>query len=70
MLSFNNLGRIGRLGNQMFQYSALKGIAEKNNFDFCMPESNFSSPWVDHQLFDTASRPAICYYYSDVRNVW
>jgi hypothetical protein len=53
MLSFNNLGRIGRLGNQMFQYSALKGIAKKNQFDFCIPESNFSNPWADHQLFDT-----------------
>ena len=53
MLSFNNLGRIGRLGNQMFQYSALKGIAEKNGFEYCIPESNFSNPWSDHQLFDT-----------------
>lgn len=53
MLSFNNLGKIGRLGNQMFQYSALRGISEKNNFDYCIPDSNFSNPWEDHQLFDT-----------------
>jgi len=30
-LSFNNMGRIGRLGNQMFQYAALVGISEANN---------------------------------------
>ena len=27
MLSFNKLGKSGRLGNQMFQYAALRGIA-------------------------------------------
>ena len=34
MLSFNNLGRHGRLGNQMFQYAAIKGIARNRGFDF------------------------------------
>jgi len=28
-LSYNNIGRYGRLGNQMFQYAAVLGIAEK-----------------------------------------
>jgi hypothetical protein len=27
MLAFNHLGRLGRLGNQMFQYASLRGIA-------------------------------------------
>ena len=26
MIGFNHLGRLGQLGNQMFQYAALKGI--------------------------------------------
>jgi hypothetical protein len=30
-ISFNQLGNLGHLGNQMFQYSAAKGIANKNN---------------------------------------
>ena len=37
MLSFNSLGNLGRLGNQMFQYSALKGIASHHGYDFCIP---------------------------------
>jgi len=28
-LSYNNVGRYGRLGNQMFQYAAVLGISEK-----------------------------------------
>jgi hypothetical protein len=37
MLSFNYLGNLGRLGNQMFQYASLKGIASKRGYDFCIP---------------------------------
>ena len=37
MIGFNHLGRMGRLGNQMFQYAALKGIARNRNFEFCLP---------------------------------
>lgn len=42
MISFNSLGNLGRLGNQMFQYASLKGIATNRGFDFCIPpESAF-----------------------------
>jgi hypothetical protein len=37
MLSFNCLGNLGRLGNQMFQYASLKGIASHRNYDFVIP---------------------------------
>jgi len=37
MIGFNHIGRLGRLGNQMFQYAALKGIAKNRGFDFCIP---------------------------------
>lgn len=37
MISFNQLGNLGRLGNQMFQYASLRGIAENRGFDFCIP---------------------------------
>ena len=37
MISFSNLGLLGRLGNQMFQYAALKGIAAHNSTDYCLP---------------------------------
>lgn len=37
MISFNNIGNLGRLANQMFQYASLKGIASNRGFDFCIP---------------------------------
>ena len=37
MISFSNLGSLGRLGNQMFQYASLKGIAAHNSTDYCLP---------------------------------
>ena len=39
MLAFNHLGRLGQLGNQMFQYAALKGIAERHGYDFMIPNN-------------------------------
>ena len=43
MIGFNYLGRKGRLGNQMFQYAALRGIAENNGYDWCIPPQGSSS---------------------------
>ena len=37
MLAFNELGNSGRLGNQMFQYAALRGIAANKGYDWCIP---------------------------------
>ena len=36
-VAFNHLGKLGRLGNQMFQYAATKGIASKISSDFMIP---------------------------------
>jgi hypothetical protein len=52
MIGFNHLGRHGRLGNQMFQYAGLMGIADHNDYEFAIPPSNFQDPWNDHQLFE------------------
>lgn len=52
MIGFNHLGRHGRLGNQMFQYAGLRGIAAHKGYDFCIPPSDFKDEWNDHQLFD------------------
>lgn len=57
MIGFNHLGRHGRLGNQMFQYAALRGIAETHGYDFCIPESEFTNEWQDHQLFEAFELP-------------
>ena len=36
-IGFNHLGRHGRLGNQMFQYAGLRGIAAHKGYDFAIP---------------------------------
>lgn len=37
-IGYNRLGSNGRLGNQMFQYAALRGIAAKNGYDWVIPK--------------------------------
>ena len=37
MIGFNHIGTIGRFGNQMFQYAALKGIAANRGFEYTIP---------------------------------
>ena len=36
-VAFNHLGKLGQLGNQMFQYAAAKGIASKVGASFMIP---------------------------------
>ena len=36
-IGFNGLGNSGRLGNQLFQYASLRGIAANRGFDFVFP---------------------------------
>ena len=37
MIGLNYLGKLGQLGNQMFQYAALMGIADKLGTSFTIP---------------------------------
>ena len=37
MLANDDLGNLGRLGNQMFQYAALRGLASKHGYEYCLP---------------------------------
>jgi hypothetical protein len=37
MLAFNKIGNLGRLGNQMFEYAAVRGIAAKHGYDWSIP---------------------------------
>ena len=50
MLTYSKLGKNGRLGNQMFQYAALKGIARNNNYEFRIPFSDGYYEHSDHFL--------------------
>ena len=38
MIGHNHLGKNGRLGNQMFQYAATRGIAAMHGYDWCIPD--------------------------------
>jgi len=51
MIGFDSLGKLGRLGNQMFQYASLKGISRNMGYDYCIPPSLSKDIWNDHQLF-------------------
>jgi hypothetical protein len=37
MIGFDAIGTMGRLGNQMFQHAAVKGIARHRGFEYCIP---------------------------------
>ena len=50
-IGYNRLGSNGRLGNQMFQYSALRGIAKNRGYDFKVPPSNDKYE-ANYGLFD------------------
>ncbi len=45
MITFNMLGRAGRLGNQLFQIAATIGVARRNGTDYAFP------PWPYAEYF-------------------
>lgn len=50
-IGYNRLGSNGRLGNQMFQYAALRGIAANRRFDWVIPRpENYGTS--NYGLFD------------------
>jgi hypothetical protein len=52
MIGYNRLGSNGRLGNQMFQYASLRGIADKNGYDWCIPPEEYDHK-DNYGLFET-----------------
>lgn len=64
MIGFNNFGNYGHLGNQMFQYASLKGIARNRGYDWCIPpQENFGKYYNllshVHQCFNLNCNAAI-----------
>ena len=45
MITFLELGKLGRLGNQLYQYAALRGISEKTGLECKVP--NFNLEWKE-----------------------
>ena len=50
MIGFNHLGNLGQLGNQMFQYAALKGIAGKHGYQYCIPKNGVVTDALGNKL--------------------
>ena len=63
MIGYNTLGTNGRLGNQMFQYASLRGIADKHGYDFCIPPEDHPT-YADYALF--LAKPSRLQGYSSV----
>ena len=42
MITYSNLGKMGRLGNQMFQYASLYGTAFLRGYEFGIPDEDLS----------------------------
>jgi len=51
-ISYNRLGSNGRLGNQMFQYASLRGIAAYNGYDWMIPPDD-TNHRDNYGLFET-----------------
>src|SRR3989344_2033471 len=47
MITFRELGKFGQFGNQLFQYAGTKLYAEKNGFDFALPD------WIGTKIFQS-----------------
>jgi len=60
MLAFNELGNNGRLGNQMFQYAALRGLAAAKGYEWCIPP--FTTARIDNYSL------ANCFIMNSVRH--
>tara|TARA_B100001057_G_scaffold64888_1_gene58634 strand:+ start:143 stop:991 length:849 start_codon:yes stop_codon:yes gene_type:complete len=57
MLAFNNIGSLGRLGNQMFEYAALRGISAKHGYEWMIPppENKGIENYSLHECFKLSS---------------
>ena len=50
MIGNNRIGCNGRLGNQMFQYASMKGIAAMKGFDWVVPPAIMIILQITHCL--------------------
>ena len=74
MIGLNYLGKMGQLGNQMFQYAAIKGIAKNRGYDFCIPNhhevvNDGLGNKLRIELFDVFEIPSIEYGLLETDNV-
>jgi hypothetical protein len=70
-ISYNQLGSNGRLGNQMFQYAGLRGIAANREYDWMIPrpESYGDSNYGLFDCFEMSSVEEKNFGYLNVHSV-
>lgn len=47
MITHRSIGHQGRLGNQMFQYASIVGIAKKYNYDYCFHNNHLLNSYFN-----------------------
>ena len=52
MIGFDALGTMGRLGNQMFQHGAVKGIARHKGYQYAIPPKDPECQIDNYGLLD------------------
>ena len=58
MIGFNNLGNMGRLGNQMFEYATLRGIAANKGYQWCIPPTSHKGI-ENYSLHEAFTMPSV-----------
>ena len=53
-ISFQGLGNEGRLGNQMFQYAFVRGVAHNRGFDWVVPGPDADTVSYTHLTLPTS----------------
>jgi len=69
MITFNRLGTLGRLGNQLFQIASVTGIALKNGYEYAFPEWKYSQYFETPLPKTTEKKPVLpekTYHYTSV----
>jgi hypothetical protein len=66
IVTFTNLGKLGRLGNQLFQIAAVVGTASRNGMDYALPVWKFRDyTKADHTKFGAELNPNLIYHEQD-----
>ena len=52
MIGNDRIGSNGRLGNQMFQYASMRGIAAARGYDWVVPPQEYDHT-ANYALFET-----------------
>lgn len=61
MITFSELGKYGRLGNQLFEISTVLSVAHRNNDTYIFPPWEYEQYFNLHNCFSTNIKPTITY---------